>query len=578
MNLFGRIRKNLTDTEYKVVQKSIIFRIIEAIFVASQTFIILAAIRHIYNGGHDVGYFLVCAIAILLVFLARRFLAFAAMNELFSAAYNVGFKIRKNLLLHMIKMPLGALSQLHIGKISQTLSEDISWVEDLTSFIGPMGVANIFSASFLLLSIFILDWRIGLVMLASFLAVFIVIYIYGRESRRGFKFRSMGLSDAALRTVEFVHGMPILRAFGGYDKAHNSYQKSIESLRLGFLKAIRRNSTILSFYFLAMDTAIAFSILYSAYLIENQSADPTNLWAIMVIMLAAFIPLRAILGMTTVSALALVAHDNLTEVEAHKAMLDVVNPAIAEGNDIKFDKVSFAYNDLGKVIDDISFTAKANNMTAIVGPSGGGKTTIINLIARFWDVDQGSISLGGADIKQMALEDLLGQISLVMQDVKLFNQSIYDNIAVGRINASKDEVMKAAKSAQAHEFIMALPNGYETQVGEGGAKLSGGERQRISIARAILKDSPIILLDEATSAIDPENELAIQQAIGELTHNKTLIVIAHRLSTIIDADQIIVMDEGQIDAIGKHEELLIKSELYKKLWDYHTHISGWKIQ
>lgn len=578
MNLLGRIRKNLTVDEFKVVQKSIIFRILEALFVASQSFIILAAIWHIYNGGRDIGYFAVCIGAILLVFLARRILSFAAMSELFAAAYNVGFKIRKNLLLHMIKMPLGALSQLHIGKISQTLSEDISWMEDLTSFVGPMGIANMFSASFLLVSIFILDWRMGLVMLASFLAVFVVISIYRSKSRRGLKFRSMGLSDAALRTVEFVHGMPILRAFGGYDKANNSYQKSIENLRIGFLKSIRSNSTILSFYFLAMDTAVALSILFAAYLIANQGADPVKLWAIMVIMLAAFIPLRAVLGLATVSTLALVAHDNLAEVEAHKAMLDVENPAIAEGNDIVFERVSFAYNDLGKVIDDISFTAKANSMTAIVGPSGGGKTTVINLMARFWDVDKGRISLGGADIKQMALEDLLSKISLVMQDVKLFNQSIYDNIAVGRLDANRDDVVKAAKSAQAHDFITALPNGYDTQVGEGGAKLSGGERQRISIARAILKDSPIILLDEATSAIDPENELAIQQAIGELTHNKTLIVIAHRLSTIVDADQIIVMNDGQIDAIGKHDDLLGKSKLYAKLWDYHTNISGWRIQ
>lgn len=577
MSLLTRIIKNLTPQEYKIVKKSIFFRLLEALVISAQTFILLAAINYIYMGGVDVWYFVGYSSLVFLIFVMRRYLAFSSMSELFNAAYSVGFKIRKNLLLHMIKMPLGALSELHIGKISQTLSEDISWVEDLISFVGPAGTANLFNSVFLVFTVFLIDWRIGFVVLASLCVVLTIIYVFKRRSARGLKFRSLGLSDASLRTVEFVQGMPILRAFGGYDKAHNSYQKSIENLRLGFIKANKRSVKILGLFFFAMDSAVAFSILFSGYLISIGEAEPKFLLAAMVVMLAAFVPLRGAMAFSIVGNLAQIAHENLVEVENHKTMDNAAASTALSGHDIRFDKVSFAYNDLGKVIKDVSFHASANSMTAIVGPSGSGKTTIINLIARFWDVQQGVISIGGQNIKDVALESLLSQISLVMQDVKLFNQSIYDNIAVGRLGASKDEIVKAAKSAQAHEFIMALPDGYDTQVGEAGARLSGGERQRISIARAILKDSPIILLDEATSAIDPENELAIQQAIGELTRSKTLIVIAHRLSTIMDADQIIVMDDGQVNAIGQHDELLEKSKLYKKLWNYHTNISGWKI-
>lgn len=577
MSLLTRIVKNLTAAEYKIVKKSIFFRLLEAIAVSAQTFILLAAVNYIYMGGTDVWYFISYSALIFLIFLIRRYLAFSSMSELFSAAYNVGFKIRKNLLLHMIKMPLGALSELHIGKISQTLSEDISWIEDLISFVGPASIANIFNSIFLVFTVFLIDWRMGIVVFVCLFAALTILYIIKRRSSRNLKTRSMDLSDASLRTVEFVHGMPILRAFGGFDKANDSYQKSIENLRMGFIKVNKLAAKFFSLFFFAMDSAVAFSILFAGYLFAGGSAEPKYILAALVVILAALVPLRGAIAFIVVGNLAQIAHENLAEVERHKAMDIAAKPVEFSGHDIQFNNVSFAYNDLGSVLKDVSFKAAANSMTAIVGPSGGGKTTIINLVARFWDVQHGSIKIGGQDIKELPLEELLSQISLVMQDVKLFNQSIYDNIAVGRVNASKDEIVKAAKSAQAHEFIMALPDGYDTQVGEGGARLSGGERQRISIARAILKDSPIILLDEATSAIDPENELAIQHAIGELTHNKTLIVIAHRLSTIVDADQIIVMDDGQVNAIGQHDDLLEKSELYKKLWNYHTNISGWKI-
>ena len=543
----------------------------------AQTLILLAAIHYIYNGGSEAGVFVGFSLAILSVFFVRRLLSFASARGLFSAAYSVGFKIRKSILMHLIKMPLGALAKIHIGRVSQTLSEDVSWIEGLISFVGPTGVANILSTFFLVVALFFIDWRMGLLALASFSSIMIVLYIARKRSKRGVTFRSLTLSDAALRAIEFVQGMPVLRSFGGYEKADNAYQQSIENLRLAFLNAIKRNAnTTLLFYF-SMDSAAAFSILFAGYLIGNDLAQPTTVLAIMIVMLAAFVPLRGAMGLALLTNLAQLAHENISEIESHQPLAEIQEPEQAQGSDIRFEDVSFAYNDLGRVLKGVSFTADANSMTAIVGPSGGGKTTLLNLIARFWDVDQGAIYIGGSDVRAMRLEDVLSQISLVMQDVQLFNLSIYDNISVGRAGASKEEVIVAAKAARAHEFIEALPEGYDTQVGVGGIKLSGGERQRISIACAILKDAPIILLDEATSAIDPENELAIQHAITQLTRDKTLIVIAHRLSTIVDADKIIVMDRGRVDAIGKHEALLANSSLYAQLWEAHINTSGWKM-
>ncbi len=578
MSYLKRISNNLDAKEKTLLKNTFISRVFEAIVIASQSFILIAMIHYIYNGGSNVWHFAGFGGAIFVIFFIRRFLINYYMRELFVAGFNVGFKIRKGILSHMIRMPLGALSELNIGKISQLLSEDISWFEDLVSFVGPTSIANILTSAFLVASVFFIDWHIGLVVLIIFIAIITIFIILKKRGERGLKFRSIGLSDASLRTVEFIYGMPILRAFGGYEKANTSFKKSIENLRVGFIKAIKRNARISAMFFFAMDSAVAFSILCSAYLVSTGVAEPIKLIAAMIVMLAAFIPLKGAIGLSVIANLVKISDDNISEIEKYKAFEDVENPQSPNDNSISFENVTFAYNDLGNVVKGVSFNTKANSMTAIVGPSGGGKTTIINLIARFWDVQSGAVKIGGVDIKNIKLEDTLSKISMVMQDVKLFNQSIYDNIAVGRISASKQEIIEAAKAAQAHDFILALEDGYDTQVGEGGAKLSGGERQRISIARAILKDSPIILLDEATSAIDPENEIAIQNAIGELTKDKTLIVIAHRLSTIVDADQIVVMEEGEVNAIGKHDELLKKSHLYSKLWDCHTNVAGWKIE
>lgn len=245
--------------------------------------------------------------------------------------------------------------------------------------------------------------------------------------------------------------------------------------------------------------------------------------------------------------------------------------------EIVFQNVSFSYEET-KVLKNISFVLPEKTKTAIVGPSGSGKTTIANLIARFWDVEEGDITIAGISYKDLSLEQLMQQINYVTQDTFLFNMSIKDNIRLGKPDATDDEVIGAAQKAQCHEFISSLKKGYDTEVGDDGAKLSGGQRQRITIARAILRDAPILILDEATAYADMENQSQIQHSLQELCKNKTLILIAHRLSTIMDCDQIIVMSNGKINAIGTHEELLKKSNLYSQMWKIHEKSRNWKLE
>ncbi len=255
-----------------------------------------------------------------------------------------------------------------------------------------------------------------------------------------------------------------------------------------------------------------------------------------------------------------------------------------EGNEIPttfevdYENVSFSYDGKRNVLSDIQFHADQGMVCGIVGPSGSGKSTVTKLIGRFWDVDSGEITLGGVSVKDMPTEELLGKISVVFQDVYLFHDTIEQNIKMGKEDATREEVIEAAKKASCHEFIMSLPDGYDTMVGEGGSTLSGGEKQRISIARALLKDAPIVLLDEATASLDPENEVLIQSAISELVFDKTVIIVAHRLQSIMNADQIVVLDDGNVRETGTHTELLEKDGMYAHLWQEQSRAGNWSIK
>ena len=302
-----------------------------------------------------------------------------------------------------------------------------------------------------------------------------------------------------------------------------------------------------------------------------------NLAVILIASFTIFNPIEVMGQMTTMIRTMDAALDRVERIKQAKKIDENGRDIPLDSFDIGFEHVSFAYENGNPILKDVSFSIPQGSMTAIVGPSGGGKTTVTRLIARFWDVQEGSITIGGHDVKEFTCDSLLKNMSMVFQNVYLFHDTIENNIKFGCPDATHEQVVEAAKKACCHDFISALPQGYDTVIGEGGSTLSGGEKQRISIARAMLKDAPIILLDEATASVDPENEVHLQQAISALVKNKTLIVIAHRLSTIRDADQILVVDNGKIVEKGVHAELIQQKGIYQKFWNIRQKARNWKL-
>ena len=383
-------------------------------------------------------------------------------------------------------------------------------------------------------------------------------------------------------SVEYVRGMSVVKAFNQTASSFKKLQEAISGytewvlkFSLGWQNCMPAFTTIINNIYLI--------IVPVGILIGANTSDFTE-FAMKFIFYLLFVP--AIAGVLNKI---MYISESFMQIDGNVARMDEIlnipempetaHPRRPKGEDVAFAHVSFTYteNSEEKALEDVSFTAKKGQITAIVGPSGGGKSTIANLISRFWDVSDGKITIGGVDVRDMAQDELMRQVSFVFQDIFLFKQSILDNIRMGNENATEEQVIAAAKAAQCHDFISKLPDGYHTVVGTKGVHLSGGERQRIAIARAIIKDSPIIVLDEATAFSDPENEYLIQKAFEKLMQGKTVIIIAHRLSTIRNADKIIVMEKGHLVETGKHDELVSAGGRYAQMWDHYTEAIDWKI-
>lgn len=385
------------------------------------------------------------------------------------------------------------------------------------------------------------------------------------------------LTEAVL---EYAMGISVIKAFNLAGRKAGTIKKAIQETKDGSIRYEKRFIPPAFFYKAAFNVATA--VMVWASLVFYKDGRISIEFALIFIIFSFYVFLPAInLGSAIITFLVGKAGLDRYEALKNESLMGVNGRKIKTNNhEIAFHNVSFSYDDKydeEMVLKNINFIAKPGTMTALVGQSGSGKTTIANLIVRFWDVKQGSITLGGTDIREMPTDCLLKNISMVFQRVYLFHDTIKNNIRLGKPAATDEEVMAAARLARCHEFISALAQGYDTMVTEAGSSLSGGEKQRISIARAILKDAPIVLLDEATASIDPDNEKHIQEAIGELVKKKTLIVIAHRLSTILQADQIVVVDKGEIVATGRHDDLLKKQGVYHQLWTRRMTARSWKI-
>ena len=474
-------------------------------------------------------------------------------------------------------VPMGFFHDNSVGDITATVTTDLNFLENYSMHILDKVTTGVLSMIVMAGCILAFDWRIGLIFVAGILLSF-PIYSHMQKKGKALSAKRQKIqSEAVAATLEYVQGISVVKSFNMCDKNLSDIEDAYESNAAASYGVERVFTPLNMTYSMVFRISACMIMLCAGILAVGGDLSFANLAVILIASFTIFNPIEVMGQMTTMIRTMDAALDRVERIKQAKKIDENGRDIPLDSFDIGFEHVSFAYENGNPILKDVSFSIPQGSMTAIVGPSGGGKTTITRLIARFWDVQEGSITIGGHDVKEFTCDSLLKNMSMVFQNVYLFHDTIENNIKFGCPDATHEQVVEAAKKACCHDFISALPQGYDTVIGEGGSTLSGGEKQRISIARAMLKDAPINLLDEATASVDPENEVHLQQAISALVKNKTLIVIAHRLSTIRDADQILVVDNGKIVEKGVHAELIQQKGIYQKFWNIRQKARNWKL-
>lgn len=521
------------------------------------------------QGERDTGFYLTWCMAALAGYLLRALLYALALSMSHRATFSILKNIRERLLAKLPKMPLGTVVDASSGQLKQIIVDQVESMERPLAHLLPEMTSNLLVPVCIFIYLFVLDWRMALLSLVSIPVgmafMMAVMKDYGKQYEGSVK-----VTQAMNSTiVEYIGGIEVIKAF---NQGKHSYAKLSERVLANasyfyhWMKSCQLPVSISK----ALAPTTMITILPVGWLMYVNGSLKLETFLITIILsLGIAGPLLA--AMDFVDSLAKVGTivgevDSILNGEEQNHPDD---PVSFSSMDIRLEQVSFGYHEETEILHNISLSIPAGTMTAFVGPSGSGKSTIAKLIGGFWDVRHGKISLGGQDLKEIPLSQLYDQVAFVSQDNYLFNDTVRENIRMGKPGASDAQVEAVARAAGCDGFIRGLEQGYDTVVGGGGAHLSGGERQRIAIARAMLKDAPVVILDEATAYIDPENEAVIQQAVARLVKGKTVIVIAHRLSTITDADQIFVIEKGRIAAKGTHKELLASSSLYREMWNAH---------
>jgi ATP-binding cassette subfamily B protein len=468
------------------------------------------------------------------------------------------------------------------GRLRKVIDEDIEKIEVFLAHSFPDIVASFTAPVIMLVLMFVFDWRFGLASLLTVIAALAMqMMMFGAAGPDLMTKMQKSMADMTGASVEYVRGMPILKAFGRTASSFKQLKDSIKGYTQFMLTYTLKWENYTAAYQTITNNAYLF-ILPVGILIGSNTGDYMT-FAMTFIFYLLFAPsMAAVLNklMYVVSSSMRISGGvaNLDAMMALPELSEIESVTHSNANDVTFENVSFSYTEHdSEALTSVDFTAKAGEVTAIVGPSGSGKRTTAHLIPRFWDVSDGAVKIGGVDIRSLPEEELMRRVSFVFQDVYLFGQSIRENIRMGRPDATDAEIEKAARAAQCNDFIMKLPKAYETVIGEDGVHLSGGERQRIAIARAIVQNAPILVLDEATAFADPENERLIQQALSELIKDKTVIMIAHRLGTVRNANKLVVMENGKVAEMGTHAALSETDGLYQRMWNSYTSAISWKL-
>ncbi len=493
------------------------------------------------------------------------------------AGFDVVEQIRSRIILSLKNFSLGFYSQERLGEISTIIHKDVDNMEGVVGHIWSRMAGDFIVAVVLGLGLFSVDWRMGLAMV-SLLPVGLFILAHGIKSSKSLQEKNQdNLVNMVSLFVEYVKGIPLLKAFSESGSFRRKLKNSATTFEGSSKKASKSVASYLGQYTLFLELSFAVMAIFGAWLVYNHDLSIVDYLLFVILSREFYKPFAGIESHWL---------NYIKVTDSYRRILTVLDAPVVERPakpkkpktfDIAFDRVSFFYEKGEFELQDASLRLKQGSLTALVGPSGSGKTTITNLLLRFWEPQQGEIRIGDVSLRDIDYDELLGLISVVMQNVILFADTIGNNIKIGNRHATRSQIISAAKKAMAHDFIMSLPKGYDTPVGENGVGLSGGQKQRISIARAFLKDSPIVILDEITSNVDPINEAKIQRAISNLAKNRTVLVVAHHLSTIRTADNIFVFNKGKIIQSGTHDTLLTQCGLYRELWNSQEQAKEWQL-
>ncbi|MGM5631457.1 ABC transporter ATP-binding protein [Apibacter raozihei] len=485
------------------------------------------------------------------------------------AAFSILFELRKHITEKVGRLPMGFLNNNNSGSLKKILSDDVERIENFIAHQIPDFIKGIALPIITIGYLFSQDWRLALISFLplSILAVWIPV-LYGGRNKALIKQYHQSLEDMNAGIVEYVRAMPVMKIFGQSAETFNKYGNTVKNYNHFVNEWIRSSTPAFAVFMSFISNAMLPVLALGLYLYFKNGVTLPVLLLFLILGTGYIKPLFVLSNMGMQLSIINRGVEQIDQLVYQEVLPENKTLQNSEANHVEFVNVTFSYKENQNVLTDVSFQVREKSITALVGPSGAGKSTVGQLLSRFWDVNEGSVQIGGINIKEYPTEQLMKLVSFVFQDSFMFQDSLLENIRMG-MNKTLQEVEQAAKAAQIHDLIMSLPQGYNTLFGQSGVHLSGGEQQRIQHARAILKEAPILILDEATAFADSENEYKIQQAFSELIKNKTVLIIAHRLSTIVDADQILVFDKGRITDKGKHADLLLNSQLYQRMWNAH---------
>ena len=537
-------------------------RIVKSLILSSQ------------NGKTDIASLWKYFALMVLFFLLTLFFENLATKDTYESGYQKTAEGRIRLANHLRSLPLGFISGKSSAEILDTLMHDFSIVEIATTHQTPQFFSSVFVALLCVIFFFTVDIKMGVAAFIGFPLSILFLSLMQYFQKKMLLKTEVAKRNEQDALEEYLTTVKTVKAYNFTPDTIEKIHKAIERAEKSNIKNEKGIGSLITIAGMVLQVGLPLMSLVGLNLLLKGSLSPEKFLLFLFVGTRIFDPLDLALVNYAALQIASVSGERIRKLLAEKPMTG--KEGLNAGNTVELSDVSFSYEER-KVIQNLSLQIKEKEFLALVGSSGSGKTTLLKLLARFYDVQEGRIQIGNSDIAKASPDEVLRKFSIVFQDALLFRDTIYNNIQFGNASAKREDVIEASKMAGAYDFIMRKENGFETMVGEGGSTLSGGERQRISIARAILKNAPIILLDEATASLDPENEEAVQKAISNLIQNKTVIVVAHRLNNVVAADKIVVLQEGRIVEQGKHEELLNQGGMYKELWDYQEKVKNWQI-